>query len=124
MKPQLIDLKTLGENAPSFGPQWGAATDDLNLTLLTWQAGHEIAPHVNSEVDVVWIVVAGEVDAVVDGETFRLMESQALLIPKGSRRSMRAVSRASYLSVHRRRAGLTISAKTGTAEADVGKTDD
>ncbi len=110
--PQLLDLKLLNQAAQVSGVQWGGATDDLNINVLSWDAGHQIESHINHEVDVLWIMVEGTLEVVVDNETMRLVEGQALTIPKGSERSMRAVSRVTYLSVHRRRNGLTIATKT------------
>lgn len=100
----LIDAPALvGER----GVRWGGASEDLNVTLLSWPAGEGVAPHVGNEVDVVLIAVAGAGEVIVDGEAFALSAGQALLIPKGRERAIRAVSeRFSYLSVHRRRAGL------------------
>lgn len=100
----LIELQQAHGHA---GPQWGYASDDLNLTLLAWKTGESVAPHVNVEVDVVLIVVAGEGDVHVNGTVHALRPGQALLIPKGVARAIRPTSaRFSYLSVHRRRRGL------------------
>ena len=49
------------------GPLWGIASADLNATLLAWPAGHQVAEHVNAEVDVLVVVVAGTGTASVDG---------------------------------------------------------
>ncbi len=101
-----IDLMALSA-ADGTGPLWGRALDDLNLTLLCWDERGEVAPHVNHEVDVVFIGVAGQGEVTVNGETFTLSPGKALLIAKGSERAVRsAAERFSYLSVHRRRAGL------------------
>lgn len=99
-----IDLHQTHDHS---GPQWGYESDDLNLTLLVWTAGERVAPHVNEEVDVVLIVVAGEGDVHVNGAVHALRPGQALLIPKGVARAIHPTSkRFSYLSVHRRRRGL------------------
>ncbi len=63
-----IDLAGLGERAQSSGPQWSYESTDLDLTLLTWNAQQGIASHVNDEVDVVLVVVAGAGEATVVGE--------------------------------------------------------
>ena len=102
-----IDLAALSAAADGNGPLWGCALDDLNLTLLCWDEHGQVAPHVNNEVDVVFIGVAGQGEVTVNGETFLLSPGKALLIAKGSERAVRsATERFSYLSVHRRRAGL------------------
>lgn len=54
------------------GPLWGIASSDLNATLLVWPAGHEIAEHVNAELDVLVIVLSGRGSATVDGATHDL----------------------------------------------------
>ena len=102
-----IDLAALAAAAQGNGPQWSHESADLDLTLLSWQSGQEIAAHVNAEVDVVFFVVDGSGEVIVDGETYGLTAGQALLIPKGSERAIRCTGeRFSYLSIHRRRAGL------------------
>lgn len=100
----LVDTPALvGER----GVRWGGAMEDLNVTLLSWPRGEGVAPHVNSEVDVIVIAVEGAGEVVVDGETFALAAGQALLIPKGRERAIHSTSeRFSYLSAHRRRPGL------------------
>ena len=103
----LVDAPSLAGGADARGVRWGGASEDLNVTLLSWPAGDGVAPHVNNEVDVALIAVSGAGEIVVDGEPFTVAAGQALLIPKGRERAIRAVSeRFSYLSVHRRRPGL------------------
>jgi quercetin dioxygenase-like cupin family protein len=97
------------QSANHIGPQWGITGDDLNATLLSWPRGHEIAAHVNSEVDVILVGVQGEGEVRVNDETFTLSSGCALLIPKDRERSFRALSESwSYFSIHRVRAGLQI----------------
>lgn len=104
LRATLIDLQTA---QPFSGPQLGHESEDLNLTLLSWKAGEGVAPHVNTEVDVVLIAVDGEGEVTVGAEVFALRAGQALLIPKGCERAIRcAGERFSYLSVHKRRRGL------------------
>ncbi len=101
----LIDLARLA--TAGNGPQWSYESVDLDLTLLSWTAEQQIAPHVNDEVDVLLIAVAGTGDVTVNAEVHRLSAGQALLIPKGAERAIQsATERFSYLSVHRRRRGL------------------
>ena len=102
-----VDLAALSQAAEHDGPQWGHACEDLNLTLLHWTEGQTIAPHVNHEVDVLLLVIAGAGEAIVDAERHTLTPGQALLIPKGAERAIRCTGADfSYLSVHRRRRGL------------------
>jgi mannose-6-phosphate isomerase-like protein (cupin superfamily) len=91
------------------GPLQGTATEDLNVTLLTWPNGGGIEPHINTEVDVVWCFIEGSGEVVVNGERWDVCAGQSLIIPKGAERSVRAASeRLCYLSVHKRRAGITV----------------
>jgi quercetin dioxygenase-like cupin family protein len=103
----LIALAAASTAAEHDGPQWSHESTDLDLTLLRWQAQHQIPAHVNDEVDVLVIGVAGAGDVVVGAAVYRLASGLALLIPKGVERSLRAGDAPwSYLSVHRRRRGL------------------
>jgi mannose-6-phosphate isomerase-like protein (cupin superfamily) len=100
-----VDL--LGQSG--IGPLWGMACADLNATLLVWPPGHDVAEHVNTELDVLVIVLAGHGTAVIDGETHALAAGSALLIPRGTRRRITAdEAGVRYLSVHRRRGPLQI----------------
>lgn len=102
----LIDLTTLDTN-PAGGPQWSHESDDLDLTLLAWSGTQRVAPHTNSEVDVLMIAVAGRGQVSVDGADFQLGPGQALLIARGAERSIQCLGASfAYLSVHRRRRGL------------------
>ena len=49
------------------GPVWGAASADLNATLLEWAAGEGPAEHVNEERDALYVVLEGSVMLTEDG---------------------------------------------------------
>ena len=92
-----------------LGPLWGLASDDLNATLLVWPPGHEVAEHVNDELDVLVVVLEGNGEVVVDGQPHAVVAGFALLIPRGSSRHITAGDKGlRYLSVHRRRGPLQI----------------
>jgi mannose-6-phosphate isomerase-like protein (cupin superfamily) len=92
-----------------IGPLWGMSSTDLNATLLAWPPGHEVAEHVNAELDVLVVVLDGHGSAMIDGEAHDLTAGSALLIPRGSRRRITAGEPGlRYLSVHRRRGLLQI----------------
>ena len=92
-----------------IGPLWGMASTDLNATLLAWPAGHELAEHLNEELDVLVIVLDGRGCAVIDGVTHVLETGSAILIPRGTRRRITSGDTGlRYLSVHRRRGPLQI----------------
>ena len=91
------------------GPVWGLASDDLNATLLAWPAGERVAEHVNSERDVLLVVVDGGGTVTVDGERHRVTAGHALLVEKGTSRGIEAgPDGLRYLSVHRARGPLQI----------------
>ena len=105
--PLWVDLLERSAVASHSGPQWGHESEDLDITLLSWESGRRIEPHINSEVDVIWIGVAGEGVVKINGEPHEMRPGVALLIPKGCERAVESTSqRLSYLSVHRRRRGL------------------
>jgi mannose-6-phosphate isomerase-like protein (cupin superfamily) len=92
-----------------IGPLWGMASTDLNATLLVWPPAHEVAEHVNEDLDVLVVVLDGHGAAVIDGETHELAAGTAILIPRGTRRRIVAAEAGlRYLSVHRRRGPLQI----------------
>lgn len=104
--PVSVNLLQAAQAMTHSGPQWSYESEDLDMTLLSWDDGKSIETHVNSEVDVVWVGIAGEGTAIIDGQGHPLRPGVALLIPKGSERAVESASRLSYLSVHRRRRGL------------------
>lgn len=104
--PVLVDLVAC-QAATRSGPQWAHECEDLDLTLLTWEAGKGVEPHFNREVDVLWVGVEGTGTVVINGQNHQLRPGLALLIPKGCERGVAGNSeRFSYLSAHRRRRGL------------------
>ena len=95
--------------AGSGGPVWGAASADLNATLLEWPAGQGPAEHVNDERDVLYVVLAGSVRLTVDGDPRELAAGEATIVEKGSLRALVAgPDGARYLTAHVRRGGLEI----------------
>jgi quercetin dioxygenase-like cupin family protein len=70
---------------------------------------HEVAEHVNTELDVLIIVLDGPGTAIIDGQTHDLAAGSAILIPRGTRRRITAEETGlRYRSVHRRRGPLQI----------------
>ena len=103
--PQTCDIAAL--SFQHSGPQWGAASEELNVTVLSWERDRGVEAHVNAELDVCIVVIAGEGEATIDGERYELQPGVALVIPKGSTRSIMSQSeRLTYYSIHRRRPGL------------------
>jgi quercetin dioxygenase-like cupin family protein len=93
----------------SGGPVWGAASADLNATLLEWPPGAGPPEHVNDERDVLYVVIAGSATLTVDGEPSALGVGEALIVDKGSRRGLVAgPDGVRYLTAHTRRGALGV----------------
>jgi quercetin dioxygenase-like cupin family protein len=91
------------------GPVWGAASADLNATLLEWPAGEGPPEHVNEERDVLYVVVGGSARLTVDGEPRELAAGEAAIVEKGARRALVAgPDGVRYLTAHTRRGGLEL----------------
>ena len=104
--------------ASGRGPVWGDATDELNLTLLSWPAGEGPTEHVNVERDVVVVVIDGEGTALLDGVQHDLRPGHAVIVPMGVNRAITAGPNGlRYLSIHRRRGGLQISRLDRSSDA-------
>jgi quercetin dioxygenase-like cupin family protein len=82
---------------------------DLDANLVHLGPAGIIGEHRNDEVDVLVYVLSGSGELIVDDQPFPLSGEHLALIPQGRRRSFRAGGRGLvYLSIHRRRAGLTL----------------
>jgi quercetin dioxygenase-like cupin family protein len=105
--PEIVHLAERLAATPGPGPVWTHASADLNVNLLSFDAGQGVPAHVNEEVDVLIVGVAGEGVVEVNGATHALTAGQVLVIPKGARRSLRSAGGPfAYLTCHRRRGGL------------------
>jgi quercetin dioxygenase-like cupin family protein len=93
----------------SGGPVWGAASEDLNATLLEWPAGEGPVEHENPVLDVLYVVVSGSATLTLDGEPHELGAGDATIVEKGARRGLVAgPGGVRYLTAHVRRGGLEI----------------
>ena len=102
------NLRAVASAARGRGPAWTLETDDLDVNLLAFGSEEGVQEHVNREVDVLLVGVAGEGTITIDGASHPLAAGALLLIPKGTRRAIRATSeRFVYLSCHRRRRKLS-----------------
>jgi mannose-6-phosphate isomerase-like protein (cupin superfamily) len=91
------------------GPEWGAATAELNATLLSWPPGGGTPEHVNKDRDVVLVVVDGTAAIEIDGTLARARAGDVFVLEKGRSRKMTAgPGGVRYLTVHRRRDGIEI----------------
>ena len=103
----VIDLIERAAASATPGAAWAYQGADLNANLLVFDDGDGVAEHVNAEVDVLVVVLAGAGVVEVDGRALAVRAGQALVVPKGTRRALRADGgRFAYLTCHRRRASL------------------
>jgi quercetin dioxygenase-like cupin family protein len=103
----LIDIAASLRQATTDGPIWSLNSEQLNLNLLRLPSGDGIAPHVNSEVDVVLVTFEGHGELTVDTMVYPLHPGLAVVVPRGVTRAMRCMAGPLvYLTCHRRRAGL------------------
>src|SRR5690606_10932754 len=92
------------------GVHWTlAASSELNANLVRLDPGAEMGAHRNDEVDVLVVVLAGSGHLVSDTRTVTLAAGVVAHVGKGTTRSLHAGDDGlAYLTVHRRRAPLTI----------------
>jgi quercetin dioxygenase-like cupin family protein len=103
------DAPNLNELAAAAGGRAGVVwklegSRDLNANLVRFDAGGGVGEHVNEELDVVFVGVAGSGLVRVDGEEHPLSAGTLVFVPKGAKRSTVALSEGfTYLTFHRRR---------------------
>ncbi len=104
---EVVDLAAMTRDATAPGAAWTHQSEDLNVNLLVFALSEGVAEHINSEVDVLLVGIAGAGTVFINGTRHILSAGQTLVIPKGARRSTEGVSAPfAYLTCHRRRAGL------------------
>lgn len=112
----LGDVSTAGADGVVWSLPHGS---DLDANLVHLGPGGRIEGHVNHEVDVLVFVVAGAGVVDIDGEAHELHVDVVALVGRGAHRAVVAGPRGlSYLSVHRRRPGLTIGTRRDTGAID------
>lgn len=105
--PSTVDLAALARAALARQPVWSHTSEDLNVNLLVFDGPGGVAAHVNDEVDVLLVGIAGAGTIVIDGAAQTLSAGTAIVVPKGASRAVEAPEgRFAYLTCHRRRAGL------------------
>lgn len=110
-EPTIVDLLGV-ERGGADGAVWSLPHGgDLDANLVHLAPGGSVGEHVNSEVDVLVVGVAGSGAVTVDGTAHALRSGIAIALPKGTRRGVHADrgEPLSYLTVHRARSGLGIS---------------
>jgi quercetin dioxygenase-like cupin family protein len=89
------------------GALWQGEPFDLNVTLLAWDANGGPPEHINTECDVLVLVLSGSATLTIDGEPHLIRDAEAVLLKAGQSRKLKAGSHGvRYLSVHKRRAPL------------------
>ncbi len=105
--PAPVDLAALAGAELARQPTWSHSSADLNVNLLVIDAPGGVPEHVNDEVDVLFVGIAGAGTIVIEDTARTLAAGTALVVPKGVRRSVQVTEgRMAYLTCHRRRAGL------------------
>ena len=110
MKPQRVDLTTIDCTGTS-GAVWSLPHEgDLDANVVALQAGDAVAEHVNHDVDVLVVGVAGRGAVTVDGLPLALDGSTIVHVPKGAARSIASAGpdRLVFLTIHRARTALSI----------------
>ena len=104
---QTVDLAALVRSATAPGAIWTRQSEDLNVNLLVFASGEGVAEHVNAEVDVLLVGIAGAGAVTIDGTRQILSPGHAIVVPKGTNRGIQSTTESfAYLTCHRRRGGL------------------
>jgi quercetin dioxygenase-like cupin family protein len=94
------------------------ASADLNVNMLRFTGDRGIEAHVNREVDVLIVALEGEGALTVDGSETLLSAGDAVIVPKGTERSIRSNGdRFAYLTCHGQRRGLMPTVKKKPADS-------
>jgi quercetin dioxygenase-like cupin family protein len=106
-RPRLLDAVAVALGAAHDGVAWSASSDQLHLNVVRFGPGAGVAEHVNDEVDVAGVVIAGEVRLRLPDGEHRLGAGAVFFIPRHTMRAFRAGGQGcSYVTCHRRRSGL------------------
>jgi quercetin dioxygenase-like cupin family protein len=105
-----VDLLEISATDPGTGVIWTLeGSTQVNANLVRFDAGGGVGEHVNEEVDVLYVGVAGSGIVRVDGEEHALSAGRLVFAPKRARRSTSTSSDGfAYLTVHRRRGPLRV----------------
>ena len=119
----MTDLTRMLRGAQGDGVHWTLEeAGDLNVNLVHLDAGHVVGEHINDEVDVVIVVLAGRGRLTIDGHGTDLTTHVVGNVPRMARRSVRAADDEGldYLSIHRCRGPLGVrSGRSGLAAMEL-----
>lgn len=85
------------------GVRWSVAGEALDVNLVAWLPRHGVARHVNGAVDVLLVGLRGHGTLEIDAQSIPFGPGSVHLVPKRSRRSLRATTRLVYVTCHPRR---------------------
>jgi quercetin dioxygenase-like cupin family protein len=105
-----FDLSGLDRTGPT-GAAWSLPHGgDLDANVVVVQPGEAMAAHVNTEVDVLVVGLAGTGTVTVGAERHRLHAGVLVLVPHGASRAIDngGAEPLVYATVHRRRTGIGI----------------
>jgi hypothetical protein len=72
------------------GPLWGTETADLNATLLLWSANEGPPEHVNAELDVLMLVLAGSATVAINGDPCAMQAGESIALKERDSRGIEA----------------------------------
>ena len=103
----ILDAQALLAQAGEHHLLGSLTSTDLNVNLLAFTGNGGIEEHVNDEVDVLIVALAGVGVLTIDGERVALSPGQLTIVPKGASRSIRSNGeRFSWLTCHGQRRGI------------------
>jgi quercetin dioxygenase-like cupin family protein len=106
-QPSVLDANALAQSADREGAIWSISSEQLNINLVRFAAGHGVDEHRNDEVDVLGVVVTGEATLSLPAGEQRLHPGVVFYLPRGTTRAIRATHQPfAYISCHQRRPGL------------------
>jgi quercetin dioxygenase-like cupin family protein len=102
-----VTLEELSLHPDAQGAVWSHKGRQLAVNVLYFDKGDGVPAHVNEELDVWIVVLQGQGEATVDGESHTLTPGTCLYIEAGSERAIRSTGdRLVYASAHQARRGL------------------
>jgi quercetin dioxygenase-like cupin family protein len=105
--PAIADSYALLAAAGHDGPIWSSSGDQLNVNLIRLSGGAAIEAHINAELDVTIVVLAGDGLLTLDGTQRHVHAGEIVVIPRGVRRAIASAGGVfAYVTCHRRRAAL------------------
>ncbi|MEU6546205.1 hypothetical protein [Streptomyces sp. NPDC046859] len=107
----LCDVTTLTDAPASAGVLWRLAEPgrQMDANVVHLPPGRRVDTHVEPDLDVLLLVVGGEGTVTGPGGDQHLATGALLWLPRGCRRALAAGEPGlSYVTVHRRRPGMTV----------------